>query len=141
MVLEDEIGASSSGTAPRRRVKNVLVQYRMPRARYQQVEDIKKPWTLVCHGGPSHSWTDHCERRNECKACGKTAGQDTARMTERVEPATIFETDLALNMNNKLTKVAKERLAASGPSDGSWSVKLGVAHDDKKRRKRMAIQR
>jgi hypothetical protein len=122
--MEGDLEANSSDS--RLLVKKVLVHYRMPRVRCANVEDMTKKWSPACHGGEKHEWAPDCERRSACLACGKKAGQATAMMTDWFSAGTIFETNLKFDVGGKLNKSCKERLAASGPADGSWKLALGV---------------
>jgi hypothetical protein len=121
-------------------VKDVLVHFRMPRHREKYVEDMTKKWTLVCHGG-THVWTTECERRNACRKCGHTADQKTAMMTDWFGAGTIFETNLLFDVSGKLNKSCRERLAASGPDDGSWKLALGVNENGGSRKRRQQTSR
>ena len=122
-------------------MKDVLVHFRMPRVRDKHVEDMTKKWTLVCHGGETHQWAPECERRNACRKCGEAAGHETAMMTDWVGAGTIFETNLLFDGSGKLNKSCKERLAASGPDDGSWKLALGVNENGGSRKRRQQASR
>ena len=123
-VVRVELGeappSSSDGPAVRRPVTGVVAHYRMPHLRADFHDDIKKPWLLVCNGG--HKWDEGCQTRRPCKSCAKVAGQESPKMTERFDPAMVFELDVKLKSSGALTIGTKERLAQWGP----WHVELGL---------------
>jgi hypothetical protein len=144
--LEPETTAASSVCDPPapRRVKKVLVHYRVPRVRSKASDDVSKPWALCCHGG--HVWQTACDRRTDCVNAGRAAGQDTAKITQSFEPTQIFETGVVLISTGKLTKKSAELIAESGPLDGSWRALLRLADplhptQESAKKKRQKIKR
>lgn len=118
-------GASSShAAATPRRIASMGIHYRMPRLRFDFVDDVQRPWVLACHG--KHEWTSACVHRTGCLAVAAANGQDTAAVMHQADVQELLEAGIELLSSGALAKKSKERLAEHGPPDGEWRALLGL---------------
>lgn len=119
-IIETEPGGGSDAA-----VRRLACVYRLPIARQQASNDMKKPWHRACCA--MHPYDRNCETRRMCVG-RRPHGSSTSLMKVEIEADTIFETGITLTSSGLLTMESKRRLAKSAPSAGraEWLAALGL---------------